>query len=105
MAEKTEQIMVNDREEAGALLERDSSYLAIIGEHYGADIFARGNLIRLKGEEAAVDQSMRVIGRLRRMIRQRIRLSARQVRMVMSLLDEGKEQLLEDMEDDIINFT
>lgn len=105
MAEKTEQIMVNDREEAGALLERDSSYLAIIGEHYGADIFACGNLIRLKGEEAAVDQSMRVIGRLRRMIRQRIRLSARQVRMVMSLLDEGKEQLLEDMEDDIINFT
>lgn len=105
MAEKTEQIMVNDREEAGALLERDSSYLAIIGEHYGTDIFARGNLIRLKGEEAAVDQSMRVIGRLRRMIRQRIRLSARQVRMVMSLLDEGKEQLLEDMEDDIINFT
>ena len=105
MAEKTEQIMVNDREEAGALLERDSSYLAIIGEHYGADIFARGNLIRLKGEEEAVDQSMRVIGRLRRMIRQRIRLSARQVRMVMSLLDEGKEQLLEDMEDDIINFT
>ncbi len=105
MAEKTEQIMVNDREEAGALLERDSSYLAIIGEHYGVDIFARGNLIRLKGEEEAVDQSMRVIGRLRRMIRQRIRLSARQVRMVMSLLDEGKEQLLEDMEDDIINFT
>lgn len=105
MAEKTEQIMVNDREEAGALLERDSSYFAIIGEHYGADIFARGNLIRIKGEEAAVDQSMRVIGRLRRMIRQRIRLSARQVRMVMSLLDEGKEQLLEDMEDDIINFT
>ena len=105
MAEKIEQIMVNDREEAGALLERDSSYLAIIGVHYGADIFARGNLIRLKGEEEAVDQSMRVIGRLRRMIRQRIRLSARQVRMVMSLLDEGKEQLLEDMEDDIINFT
>lgn len=105
MAEKTEQIMVNDREEAGALLERDSSYLTIIGEHYGADIFARGNLIRLKGEEEAVDQSMRVIGRLRRMIRQRIRLSARQVRMVMSLLDEGKEQLLEDLEDDIINFT
>ena len=105
MAEKTEQIMVNDREEAGALLERDSSYLAIIGEHYGADILARGNLIRLTGEEEAVDQSMRVIGRLRRMIRQRIRLSARQVRMVMSLLDEGKEQLLEDMEDDIINFT
>ncbi len=105
MAEKTEQIMVNDREEAGALLERDSSYLDIIGEHYGADIFARGNLIRLKGEEEAVDQSMRVIGRLRRMIRQRIRLSARQVRMVISLLDEGKEQLLEDMEDDIINFT
>lgn len=63
MAEKTEQIMVNDREEAGALLERDSSYLAIIGEHYGADIFARGNLIRLKGEEEAVDQSMRVIGK------------------------------------------
>lgn len=39
------------------------------------------------------------------MIAQRIRLSQRQVELVVRLMDEGKEQLLSDMEDDIINFT
>ena len=48
---------------------------------------------------------MDVIERLRHMIAQRIRLSQRQVELVVRLMDEGKEQLLSDMEDDIINFT
>jgi phosphate starvation-inducible PhoH-like protein len=52
-----------------------------------------------------VDQSVDVIERLRHMIAQRIRLSQRQVELVVRLMDEGKEQLLSDMEDDIINFT
>ncbi len=52
-----------------------------------------------------MDQSVDVIERLRHMIAQRIRLSQRQVELVVRLMDEGKEQLLSDMEDDIINFT
>ncbi len=105
MAEKIEQIMVEGREEATHLFERDSSYLAAIGEHYGVDVYGRGNLIRLKGEEESVAAALAVIGELRRMIRNRITLSERQVRLVMRLLDEGKEYVLREMEDDIINFT
>lgn len=91
--------------EATHLFERDSSYLRVIGEHYGIDISGRGNMIRLKGDEEAVEKGARVIGRLRHMIRERIRLSERQVLLVISLLDEGREQVLDDMEEDIINFT
>lgn len=52
-----------------------------------------------------MDKSVDVIERLRHMIALRIRLSQRQVELVVRLMDEGKEQLLSDMEDDIINFT
>ena len=52
-----------------------------------------------------MDKSVDVIERLRHMIAMRIRLSQRQVELVVRLIDEGKEQLLSDMEDDIINFT
>ena len=43
--------------------------------------------------------------RLRHMVGERIRLSERQVRLVMTRLDEGKEHLLQELEEDIINFT
>lgn len=49
--ERTEEIVIGDLQEAQHLFERDSSYLKIIGEHYGADISGRGNMIRIKGEE------------------------------------------------------
>lgn len=103
--ERTEEIVIGDLQEAQHLFERDSSYLKIIGEHYGADISGRGNMIRIKGEEEAVENSLHVIARIRHMIASRIRLSERQVRLVMSLIDQGKGNLLQEMEDDIINFT
>lgn len=103
--ERTEEIVIGDLQEAQHLFERDSSYLKIIGEHYGADISGRGNMIRIKGEEEAVENSLHVIARIRHMIASRIRLSERQVCLVMSLIDQGKENLLQEMEDDIINFT
>ena len=103
--ERTEEIVIGDLQEAQHLFERDSSYLKIIGEHYGADISGRGNMIRIKGEEEAVENSLHVIARIRHMIASRIRLAERQVRLVMSLIDQGKENLLQEMEDDIINFT
>ncbi len=105
MAEKIEQIVVGDMTEAAHLFERDSQYLKLIESHYGAIISGRGNVIRMAGEEIAVDHSRAVIERLRHMIKNRIRLSERQVCLVMKLLDEGKEHILEEMEEDIINFT
>lgn len=68
------------------------------------EVFGRGNMIRLSGEEEAVRRTLTVIGELRRMVRNRIRLSERQVRQTAQLILEGKESLLQEMEDDIINF-
>lgn len=105
ITEKIEQIIIGDMTEAAHLFERDSRYLALIAEQEGTEISGRGNMIRIKGEEEAVDQSVRIIERLRHMIRNRIRLSERQVRLVLKLCSEGKEHILEEMEEDIINFT
>ncbi len=105
MSEKIEQIIIGDMTEAAHLFERDSQYLKVIAAQYGTDISGRGNMIRIAGEEEAVDRSLHVIERLRHMIKNRIRLSERQVRLVMKLLDAGKEHILEEMEADIINFT
>lgn len=105
ITEKIEQIIIGDMTEAAHLFERDSQYLALIAEQEGTEISGRGNMIRIKGEEVAVDQSLSIIERLRHMIRNRIRLSERQVRLVLKLCSEGKEHILEEMEEDIINFT
>ena len=105
ITERVEEILIRDSQEASHIFERDSSYLKVMGDHYGIDISGRGNLIRMKGDHEAVEQAVHVVERLRHMVRERIRLSERQVRLVMRLMDEGKEQLLEDMEEDIINFT
>lgn len=105
ITEKIEQIIIGDMTEAAHLFERDSRYLALIAEQEGTEISGRGNLIRIQGEEEAVNQSCRIIERLRHMIRNRIRLSERQVRLVLKLCGEGKEHILEEMEEDIINFT
>lgn len=105
ITERVEEILIRDQQEASHIFERDSSYLKVMGDHYGIDISGRGNLIRMKGDHEAVEQAVHVVERLRHMVRERIRLSERQVRLVMRLMDEGKEQLLEDMEEDIINFT
>lgn len=105
ITERVEEILIRDQQEASHVFERDSSYLKVIGDHYGIDVSGRGNLIRMKGEDEAVTKAAAVVERLRHMVRERIRLSERQVLLVMRLMDEGKEQLLRDMEDDIINFT
>lgn len=103
--ERIEEIVIRDQQEAAHLFERDSSYLSVIGERYGIDVSGRGNLIRIKGEEGAVEKAVHVVEHLRHMVHEQIRLSERQVRLVMTLLDEGKDQVLEDLEGDIINFT
>lgn len=105
ITKKIEQIIIGDMTEAAHLFERDSQYLKLIAAQYGTEISGRGNMIRIKGEDEDVEQSVRIIERLRHMIRNRIRLSERQVGLVLKLCSEGKEHILEEMEEDIINFT
>ena len=75
--ERIEEIVIRDQQEAAHLFERDSSYLSVIGERYGIDVSGRGNLIRIKGEEGAVEKAVHVVEHLRHMVHEQIRLSER----------------------------
>ncbi len=96
---------MEDFHEASRVLARDSSYLKIIGEHYGCQVTGRGNVIRLAGEEEAVGKAAAVVEEIRRMSKQRIYLSERHVRQTMKFLDEGNRHLIEELESDTVNVT
>ena len=65
ITERVEEILIRDQQEASHIFERDSSYLKVMGDHYGIDISGRGNLIRMKGDHEAVEQAVHVVERLR----------------------------------------
>ena len=54
ITERVVEILIRDQQEASHIFERDSSYLKVIGDHYGIDLAGRGNLIRIKGVVEAV---------------------------------------------------
>lgn len=99
------EVIIDDLKSASHIFERDSSWLAIIGTHYKTDLFGRGNMIRISGEQDNVEKSMAVVNRILHMVKQRIRMSDRQVRMIIRLLDEDKFHILKEMEEDIVNIT
>lgn len=96
---------MDDFREASRVLVKGSNYLKLIGGHYGCQIAGRGNVVRLAGEEEAVEKACAVIEELRRMSKQRIYLSEQHVRQCMRFLDEGKEHVIRELEADTINVT
>ena len=96
---------MDDFREASRVLAKGSNYLKLIGGHYGCQIAGRGNVVRLAGEEEAVEKACAVIEELRRMSKQRIYLSEQHVRQCMRFLDEGKEHVIRELEADTINVT
>ena len=63
ITERVEEILIRDQQEASHVFERDSSYLKVIGDHYGIDVSGRGNLIRMKGEDEVVTKAAAVVER------------------------------------------
>lgn len=96
---------MDDFQEASRLYSRGSAYLKIISEHYGCQIAGRGNVIRIAGEEKAVEKAMTIIEELRRMAKKRIYLSERHVRQSIKFLDEGRQDVIHELEADTINVT
>ena len=60
------------------------------GEHYGTDILCRGNLIRVKGSEEKVYKSLSVIEEILSDAKRGIRVSERQMLLIMKLLMRGR---------------
>lgn len=90
---------------ASYFFERDNGWLSVVSHHYGIELFGRGNLIRLKGDELVVKNAEAVIYAVISMIKRQIPVSVRQVTMIMKLYDAGKMNILRDMEEDVINVT
>lgn len=90
---------------ASYFFERDNGWLSSVSHHYGIELFGRGNLIRLKGDELVVKNAEAVIYAVISMIKRQIPVSVRQVTMIMKLYDAGKMNILRDMEEDVINVT
>lgn len=103
--EYVQEIVMEDFREASRVLARDSNYLRVISEHYGCQIAGRGNVIRLAGEQDAVEAAAAVIEELRRMARERIHLTERHVRQTMRFLDEGNHHVIHALEADTVNVT
>lgn len=103
--EKTEQLIIQDQVEASQLFEKENTYIHIIGQHYDADIMARGNMIKISGEDENVSKCMNVFSQLHRMYKERIRINEKEVRLVIKLLDNNQEELLYDMQNDIVNVS
>lgn len=62
-------------------------------------------MIRITGEESAVDASLAAVNELRRMIARRMSISRRTAKMIIRLADAGKLSLLHEMEEDVINIS
>lgn len=92
-------------QDAARVFAQGSRLLALAGEHYGTDILCRGNLIRVKGSEEKVYKSLSVIEEILSDAKRGIRVSERQMLLIMKLFDEGKMELLHEMKEDIINLT
>lgn len=92
-------------QDAARIFEQGSVMLGIIEEHYGTDILSRGNMVRIHGAEDSVEKSFAVIEELLQMVKKRMRISERQVRLIIRLFDQGKASVLHEMEEDVINIT
>ena len=92
-------------QDAARVFAQGGRLLALAGEHYGTDILCRGNLIRVKGSEEKVYKSLSVIEEILPDAKRGIRVSERQMLLIMKLFDEGKMELLHEMKEDIINLT
>ena len=90
---------------ASYFFERDNGWLSAVSHQYGIELFGRGNLIRLKGDELVVKNAEAVIYAVISMIKRQIPVSVRQVTMIMKLYDAGKMNIFRDMEEDVINVT
>lgn len=99
------EVVIHDLKSAAHMFERDGTWIHLIEEHYKTEIFGRGNSIQIIGAPDDVEKSMTVIDQILHMVKQRIRISDRQVRMIIEFLDKGKFHVLKEMEEDIVNMT
>ena len=79
--------------------------IKIIEEHFGVNIVCRGTEVKLTGESEAVSKAQRTIDTLLAMIQKDGNLSEQNIRYVMTLVEQGSEQSMVQMNNSCIAVT
>lgn len=79
--------------------------IRIIEEHFGVNIVCRGTEVKITGESEAVSKAQRTIDTLLAMIEKDHSLSEQNIRYVMTLVEQGSEQSMLQMNNSCIAVT
>ena len=79
--------------------------IKIIEEHFGVNIVCRGTEVKITGESEAVSKAQRTIDTLLAMIQKDGNLSEQNIRYVMTLVEQGSEQSMVQMNNSYIAVT
>ncbi|MBS5138939.1 MAG: PhoH family protein [Clostridium sp.] len=79
--------------------------IKIIEEHFGVNIVCRGTEVKIAGESEAVSKAQRTIDTLLAMIQKDGNLSEQNIRYVMTLVEQGSEQSMVQMNNSCIAVT
>ena len=79
--------------------------IKIIEEHFGVNIVCRGTEVKITGESEAVSKAQRTIDTLLAMIQKDGNLSEQNLRYVMTLVEQGSEQSMVQMNNSCIAVT
>jgi len=102
--EVCQEILLGNNEESVRLFGQRDEFLKMIEEAFHAQVVARSNEIRVKGEPEEVALVVEAFDHLLAIIRRGHRLESQQVRYVISRLKQGEQpQLGEWMDDQILN--
>ena len=79
--------------------------IKIIEEHFGVNIVCRGTEVKITGESEAVSKAQRTIDTLLAMIQKDGNLSEQNIRYVMTLVEQGSEQSMVEMNNSCVAVT
>ena len=79
--------------------------IRLIEEHFGVSIVCRGTEVKITGESQAVDQAQRTIDTLLAMIQKDGNISEQNIRYVMTLVEQGAEKSMAEMNNNCIAVT
>lgn len=98
-------ISVDRMEHAVSLFGSFDENIKTIEKEYGVNVISRGSELKITGDVEAVNKATRAINGLLTLINKGEALSAQNVRYVISLVNEGSEEKLDEMTGDCICIT
>ncbi|MDI6617421.1 MAG: PhoH family protein [Clostridiales bacterium] len=107
MAESVKEanVKVNNINEVALLFGSFDSNIKLVEKQYGVNILNRSDEIKITGKEQGVLKAVKVINKLIDMIKDGEEITEQSVNYLIELVNEGNEDKIKDLMDDVICFT